>query len=96
MKSQKTEGGGIPSLKKDGQLIIDTVGKAEMLNEQYKSVFTTELDGPVPDKGPSPHLTMEDPIIMVNGAEKILKNIKANKAAGPDAVTARVMKETAT
>ncbi|XP_072020399.1 uncharacterized protein [Amphiura filiformis] len=33
---------GIQALKKQGQLISDDVGKAEILNEQFESVFTTE------------------------------------------------------
>ncbi len=96
IKSLKTEGSGVPSLKKDGQLITDTIGKVEVLNDQYESVFTKEPDGNIPDKGPSPYAKMEDPFITIPGVEKLLRNIKPNKASGPDAIAARVMQETAT
>ena len=34
----------------------DTIGKAEVLNNKFQSVFTRDCDLDPPDKGPSPHL----------------------------------------
>jgi hypothetical protein len=42
-------------LKKEGQLVADTKQKANILNEQFKSVFTTESIDNIPNKGASPH-----------------------------------------
>ena len=39
--------------------------------------------------------TMEDPFITEAGVLKLLQNIKVDKATGPDAIVARVMRETA-
>ena len=59
------------------------------------SIFTKEPPGPIPDKGPSPYQTMEDPFMTEAGVLKLLQNIKVDKATGPDAIAARVMRETA-
>jgi hypothetical protein len=47
--------GLIAPLKKEGQLVADTKQKANILNEQFKSVFTTESIDNIPNKGVSPH-----------------------------------------
>ena len=95
IKSLRKECSGVPSLKQGDLLITDTIGKAEALNDQYQSVFIKEPPGPIPDKGPSPYQTMEDPFITEAGVLKLLQNIKVDKATGPDAIAARVMRETA-
>ena len=58
-----------------------------------ENVFTQEPPGPLPDKGPSPHPTMSDICISKEGMEKMLQNIKPDKAAGPDPLPATVLKE---
>ena len=95
IKSLRKECSGVPSLKQGDRLITDTIGKAEALNDQYQSVFTKEPPGPIPDKGPSPYQAMEDPFITEAGVLKLLQNIKVDKATGPEAIAARVMRETA-
>ena len=75
-------------------MITDMIGKAEALNDQYQSVFTKEPPGPIPDKGPSPFQATEDHLITEAGVLK-LQNINVDKATGPDAIAARVMRETA-
>jgi hypothetical protein len=42
IKSLRTDNSGVVPLKKEGQLVADTKQKANILNEQFKSVFTTE------------------------------------------------------
>jgi hypothetical protein len=46
---------GIPTISKGGELTADTIEKANMLNEQLQSVFTSESDDPIPDKGTRKH-----------------------------------------
>ena len=67
--------------------------EAEILDQQFTSVFTQESPGPLPDKGPSPHPTMPDICISKEGIDKMLQNIKPYKAAGPDSLPATVLKE---
>ena len=49
---------GITSLQFDGNPVTNSLHKAELLNQQSKSVFTNEPTCNLPDKGPSPHPTM--------------------------------------
>ena len=42
MKSKKKDSCSIPPLRSEGVLIADAVGKANILNRQYSSVFTLE------------------------------------------------------
>ena len=43
VKSQKQETFGISALKRNGNVITDSLSKAEIVNSQFKSVFTLEL-----------------------------------------------------
>ena len=61
-------------------------GKAELLNKQFKSVFTIEPAGDFPNKGPSPYPTMPDITITSQGIENLLNGLKTHKASGPDAI----------
>jgi hypothetical protein len=57
IKSIRTDNSGIPAPSKGGDLIADTVEKANMLNEQFQSVFTSKSNDPIPDKGTNKHTT---------------------------------------
>ena len=95
IKHQKSDFSSIAPLKVAGRLITDTKTKAETLNHQFQSVFTRETDF----KGTPPktcqHPTLPTINITVPGVEKLLKNLKPGKAAGPDNVSPRVLKELA-
>ena len=43
VKSQKQESFGISALKSNGNVITDSLSKAEILNSQFKSVFTPPI-----------------------------------------------------
>ena len=47
----------------------------------------------MPDKGDSPHNTMDPIIVTIPGVEKLVKNIKPYKATGPDSISARLLNE---
>jgi hypothetical protein len=51
IKSIRTDNSGVVPLKRDGILVTDTVGKADILNNQLHSVFTNETDTDIPVKG---------------------------------------------
>ena len=53
VKLKKKDSCSIPSLRSKGVLIADAVGKANILNRQYSSVFTLEDTNNIPSKGPS-------------------------------------------
>ena len=48
IKSLKQDYSGVSSLKHDGKLVSDSIGKAEVLNTQFQSVFTQDSDGDPP------------------------------------------------
>ena len=58
IKSLKRDASGTSPFKRDGVLISDSKGKADVLNKQYASLFTEEDITSVPDLGPSPHPQM--------------------------------------
>ena len=58
IKSLKQDYSGVSLLKHNGKLVTDSIGKAEVLNTQFQSVFTQDPDGDPPSKGPSPHPEM--------------------------------------
>ena len=47
----------------------------------------------MPDKGDSPHNTMDPIIVTTSGIEQLLKTIKPYKATGPDSIPARLLNE---
>ena len=69
VKSKKQEATGVSSLvDKDGFLHSDSQQKAEILNNQFQSVYTAEDLTTCPSKGESPYPTMEKITIHSNEA----------------------------
>ena len=93
IKSTRSDNTGVAPLKKDGKLVTDTEEKANILNQQFQSVFTDETDDNIPDKGTSPHPKMPKITITEAGITKLLSNINPHKACGPDNINGRVLKE---
>ena len=93
IKSIRTDISGIAALSKGGDLIADAIEKANMLNEQFQSVFTSESDNPMPDKGTSKHPNIPLQTISIPGIKKLLNNINPRKDTGPDNISGRVLKE---
>ena len=87
---------GVAPLKnKMGFLQSDNKSKANILNDQFQSVFTKENLNNFPNKGKSPYTTMADIQINVKGVHKLLKNLKPHKATGPDAIPSCILKTAA-
>jgi hypothetical protein len=95
IKAKKQENVGVSTLKAGGKIITDANGKATTLNDQFTSVFTREDMNNISDKGLSPYPSMPPIRITRQGVKKLLDNIKAKKATGPDGIPARVLKEAA-
>ena len=96
IKSKGQEFIGVAPLKnQQGFLKSDNQSKANILNEQFKSVFTNENHTNFPDKGPSPFPSMTNINITEHGVYKLLKNQKPHKATGPDEVPAFILRSAA-
>ena len=94
VKRIKKDSSGVGPLKVDGKLISDSKEKANVLNDQFKSVFNEKITHDLPDMGHvSPFGPMESFIITVPGVTKLLKSLKIHKAAGPDGIVPRLLFE---
>ena len=100
IKHKKTDYSGITEIKQDGKLLTDPLQKAGALNAQFQSVFTpasnishTEFvkQCNMPQNTPFPPISKL--IIKTEGIQKLLHNLNPNKAAGPDEIKPRFLKE---
>ena len=99
LKYNKTDRCGTAPLRDQGTLHTDPKEKADILNNQFQSVFTNETPLPLADlakaKLPSPHPTMPDIQITEPGILKLLQSLKPHKAAGPDNLKPALLKQLA-
>ena len=89
---------GVAPIKDDHGIIhTDSRNKADILNKQFSSVFNkNENKDTIPDKGPSPHPSIENITINKEGVRKMLANLNPHKATGPDNIPTRLLKDLAT
>ena len=92
IKCKECDSSGIVPLKEDGIFYGDPKRKAELLNKQLSSVFTTEGDLDKPDKGQN---NTPDITVQTKGIHKLLKGLNSHKAAGPDEISTKILKEMA-
>ena len=96
ISSRKCDNNGVAPLRNtDGLIYSDAKSKADILNNQFSSVFTQEPKDNLPDLGISTHPEMTPITINEAGVWKLLQNIKPHKAAGPDNIPARILREAA-
>ena len=91
MKKLRKDSMGIPALKKQGHLVSDDRGKAEILNDQFQSVFTNETPMDNFTHGKS-YPSMAEIHVSVDGVIKLMKDLQENKAPGPDGITPKILK----
>lgn len=83
-------------MKKDGLIYSDASSKANILNEQFSSVFTRENLNIIPGiMGPSQYPNITDLQVHPNGVSKLLKDLNPHKAGGPDNIAPTILKECA-
>ena len=83
-------------IKTDGKLHSDSAKKADLLNNQFQSVFgAIEPDERLPNVSGKSYLDMLDLHITVEGVEKQLRNSVSSKASGPDQIPNMHLKTTA-
>lgn len=96
VKSKGQDSAGVAPLKNtDGFLQSNSAKKAEILNEQFRTAFTTEDTSCIPDKGDSPFPAMDDIQVGEGGVRKLLRNLQTAKATGPDSIPAFILKTAA-
>ena len=99
IKKKKSDSKEITSLKSDGITYTKATDKANILNSQFKSVFTKlvplklkHLDELVLPRKLKPP-TMPNIRITINGVSKQLSKLNPGKAAGPDNLSSPILKE---
>ena len=95
IKAKKQDSLGVSPIKQNGTLHSDNKTKAELLSNQFKSVFTPKSNNNLPSMNGAPYPTIAPLNITEPGVKKLLQNIKVNKASGPDNLPARILKELA-
>ena len=93
IKSKKCDNNGVAPLTNIGITHVDDKVKANILNQQFSSVFSVD-NHPAPDLGVSNIPSMNDIIVHVGGVAKLLGSLKPHKASGPDNIQARFLRET--
>ena len=86
MKAKKTgQHTGIPTLNSlDGEALTEPTEKANVSDEYFRSVFTTEKLDNFPSKSNSPYPSMPDFDITTQGVYNILHELNPIKSPGPD------------
>ena len=92
MNRVKTGSTGLAPLKSTTTLVTDPQEKAEILLNEFSSVFTVEDTNSIPWLGPAKN-QIDDIAVTEEGVSKLLANIKPHKASGPDKIANRVLKE---
>jgi hypothetical protein len=92
IKSRRKDSQGVSSLKKNGLTFCEPQAKANILNDQFSSVFTKEDLDNKPFLPPSSTPSMNRIKVTQNGITKLLQNLKPNKSGGPDQIPARLLK----
>ena len=92
IKQKRRDTNGISALYSKGKLADTAREKAEVLSDQYQSVFTKEDLINIPHMGQRQIPTISDLIISTEGIMKLLKNLDVNKASGPDGISPKFLK----
>ena len=95
IKGLRKDKTGVSQLKFNDQIASDAKSKAEVLSKQFQGVFTKEDLASFPSLPPCNVPIMDDIIITSEGVQKLLNNLNAKKANGPDMIPTRVLKEAA-
>ena len=95
VKSSRKDSVGVPTLNThDGPVSTDQ-GKADTLNDLFNDAFTSENLDTLPIIDHSPFPSMRSITFTIPGIRKLLENLKPHKAAGPDALPPRLLRDLA-
>lgn len=96
IKSKRCDSSGVSPLRNEGLLHSSPKEKAEILNQQFSSVFHTESLSNLPDLGQSTYPVVNNIKVTEKGVLKLLQSLNPNKASGPDNISARFLNAMAT
>ena len=90
LKHKRGDTCGIGTLREGCQLVTEAAEKAEVLNRQFQSVFSTPAEETMPftDESDMPPIT-----VAAEGVRAQLQKLNPYKAMGPDNISPRVLKE---
>ena len=83
-------------MESDGTLTKNDLEKAEVLNDFFSSVFTTENLSNIPVFNSKSDVLIDKINVSVKDMEDALRTLNVNKSSGPDGLHPRVLKELAT
>ena len=92
VKSPKQE---TSALKSNGNVITDSLSKAEILNSQFKSVFTSQSGNTFPQLPGTQFPKIKPLHISENGVFMLLDRIDVSKSSGPDKLPGRLLQSLA-
>ena len=95
VKSQKQETLGISALKGNSNVITDSLSKAEILNSQFKSVFTPQSGNTFPQLPGTQCPKIKLLQISENCVFMLLDRIDVSKSSGPDKLSGRLLQSLA-
>ena len=95
IKSKRQESGVSSLIDKNGFLQSESTKRAEVLNDQFVSVYTDEDTKSIPHKGPSPYPSMQKLKVNPSGVARLLRDLKPHKASGADSIPTFILKMTA-
>ena len=95
VKSKKKDQFGITALEHQGKVYNDSLSKANLLNNQFTSVFTRKDLSHIPKMCGNQVPDIPDVDIQIEGVTKLLQQLDSHKATGPDSIPAYLVKQTA-
>ena len=95
MGSPKKKTVGTSALKSNSNVITDSLSKAEILNSQFKSVFTTQYGNTFPQLPGTQFHKIKPLHISENGVFMLLDRIDVSKSSGPDKLPGRLLQSLA-
>ena len=95
VKSPKQESFGISAPKSNGNVITDSLSKAEILNSQLKSVFTPQSGKTFPQLQGTQFPKIKPLHISENGVFMLLDRIDVSKSSGPEKLPGRLLQSLA-
>lgn len=95
IKSRRQEHIGIASLEANNTIYTDDLDKANILNNYFSTVFTEEDTSHIPSLENGLYPTIDPLHITVDGVSRLLHDLEVHKACGPDMISPRLLKETA-
>ena len=95
LRVQKQEDFGISALKSNGTLFTDRKPISEILNTQFKSIFTKKTSSKIPQMPGTSFPSINALNITEFGVFKLLDKIDVSKASGPDCIPGRILQNLA-